>query len=86
MIVMRNEIIVLLVAPNHHNANSEQNLANGEYKIFTLWCVCSTETLALTPSLCFIPLVSTLLKNKITLHNISTKFCKIVKVSSRKIQ
>ena len=47
---MRNEIIVLLVAANRHNANSGQNLANTGYKIFTL-SVYAVQCLALNPSL-----------------------------------
>ena len=81
---MRNEIIVLLVAANHHNANSGQILASIRYKIFTLYAMQYRELLLLL--LCFIPPVSTLFKNKITLHNISANFCKIVKVSPRKIR
>ena len=83
---MRNEIIVLLVAANHHNANSGQILASIGYKIFTLsvYAVLYRDLLLLL--LCFIPPVSTLFKNKITLHNISANFCKIVKVSPRKIR
>ena len=84
---MRNEIIVLLVAANHHNANSGQNLASIGYKIFTLCeCLFAVQILTLILLLCFIPPVSTLFKNKITLYNISANFCKIVKVSSRKIR
>lgn len=48
--------------------------------------VYAVQSLTLILLLCFIPPVSTLFKNKITLYNISANFCKIVKVSSRKIR